>query len=378
MPPFIHEIPNHLLRVEDYRREAAHRLSHALWAFLDGAAGQELTHRRNLEAFSRSTIMPRVLRDLRHANTTITLAGNRHAHPIFVAPTAAHGLFHPEAELATCEAVNATDTTWVVSCQADTRIEDLAPRIRVPWWLQIYPQAHPDDTLDLIRRAADSGAAAVVLTVDAPLHVFRYREHLAGFRMPAHHGRANLSQYQTIIPDDRICGSALLANAPRWDGIARWVGLSPLPLFLKGILCTDDARLAGDAGAAGIIVSNHGGRVLDRLPATLDVLPALRATVPPGFPLLLDGGIRSGSDAFVALSLGANAVLCGRAPLYGLAVAGALGAAHVLQLMRRELEATMALAGSSVLEEDPCTLTMNPSNRFDAAADAAMTAATSA
>jgi isopentenyl diphosphate isomerase/L-lactate dehydrogenase-like FMN-dependent dehydrogenase len=208
----------------------------------------------------------------------------------------------------------------------------------------------------LVQRAEAAGYAAIVLTVDAPVQMPSLRAQRAGFVLPPACIAANLQRYPpSSAPETPPGASRILRghmrHAPTWDDLDWLRQQTSLPLWVKGILHADDARALQNAGIAGLIVSNHGGRGLDGVPASLAVLPHIRAAVGDGYPLLLDSGIRSGLDVFKALALGADAVLVGRLQMYALAVAGALGVAHMIALLREELELTMALAGCATLAD---------------------------
>ncbi len=242
----------------------------------------------------------------------------------------------------------------VVSTLATTRLEELATA-GATLWFQLYLQARREDSLTLVRRAEDCGCQALVVTVDAPLAGIRNREQRAGFQLPSGIAAVNLAELPTAAPRPLPPGASvvfdgLLGNAPTWDDIAWLAAATSLPVVVKGILDPADALLAIQHGARGIIVSNHGGRVLDALPASIDALPAIAAAVAGRVPLLLDGGIRRGSDVFKARALGASAVLIGRPYIHALAAAGALGVAHVLRTLREELEVCMALNGCATLD----------------------------
>jgi isopentenyl diphosphate isomerase/L-lactate dehydrogenase-like FMN-dependent dehydrogenase len=223
-------------------------------------------------------------------------------------------------------------------------------------------------TADLVHRAAAAGYEAIMLTADAPIQSAGRRAIRAGFVRPDHVRPANLVGYpepdqMVLSADQSLILDGLMREAPTRDDLAWLIEISPLPVLVKGVLRADDAVALKAAGVAGIVVSNHGGRALDAVPAPLAVLPAIRAAVGDDYPVLLDSGIRSGTDAFMALALGADAIMIGRLQVYALAVAGALGVAHMIRLLREEFELCMALAGCATLaditpdllcETDPC------------------------
>jgi 4-hydroxymandelate oxidase len=257
--------------------------------------------------------------------------------------------------MATALAAAAMQAGMVVSTQASVPLEDIAKQVTVPPWFQLYIQHDRGFTRDLVQRAEAAGYAALVLTVDAPVSGLRNREQRAGFALPPGVEAVNLRGLPPLAggagaPGQPVLfGTPLLDSAPTWQDVAWLKSITRLPVLLKGILTAEDASEALAYGADGLIVSNHGGRTLDTVPATIDVLPDIAATVGGRVPVLLDGGIRRGTDVFKALALGAAAVLVGRPYIYGLAAAGAVGVSHVLHILRAELEATMALAGTKNL-----------------------------
>ena len=238
-------------------------------------------------------------------------------------------------------------TPMIVSTLASATIEDIAACSRGVKWLQLYWQGRREHNLALVRRAEQAGYEAIVVTVDAPLAGIRNRQQRMGFVLPPHVQAVNLAAGSAPSTAQGIATvfDRLIADAPTWADISWLVQATTLPVIVKGILDAEDARQAIAAGVAAIIVSNHGGRVLDGVLPALTALPAVVAAVNGAAPVLLDGAIRRGSDVFKALALGASAVLIGRAYIHALATAGALGVAHLLRTVREELEITMALCG---------------------------------
>ena len=327
--------------VEDYRRAAGAALPPATAAWLNGGAGDEITLRRNEAAFDALPLMPRVLRDGGSGDTSLTLLGTRLDHPILVAPMAWQRLLHPDAERALAAGATAQDARMVLSAQATTPLAEARGAGALCDWFQLYWLGR-EGTLALARRAAEAGYAALMLTVDAPVAGQRPREMRAGFALPPDLSPVNLAG----LPRP-AAGSfeEVMAAAPRWADLEWLCAAAPLPVLAKGILHPGDAARAVAAGAAGVVVSNHGGRVLDGLPASVEALPAVASALAGRAPVLVDGGIRRGTDVLRALALGADAVMVGRPAAWGLAVAGALGVAHVLRLLRDELRIAMAIAG---------------------------------
>lgn len=341
----LNRIPPDVVALADYERLARETLDPAAWAYFSGGAADEITLAANRSAFDRLRIHPRVMAEMQGANTRVKLLGETLAHPILVAPTASHRLAHPEGEAATVLGAAAMDTPVVVSTEASVSLESLSGTVGARLWFQLYLQQDRRFTLDLVRRAEQAGYRAIVLTVDAPVNGVRNREQRAGFALPPGIEAMNLRGLSAPPPVATVFDPEYLAALPSWKDVETLRAATRLPLLLKGILSPGDARRACEAGADGIIVSNHGGRTLDTLPASIDALPRVVGAVAGKVPVLLDGGIRRGTDVFKALALGASAVLVGRPVLHGLAVAGATGVAHVLKILLTELEIAMLLAG---------------------------------
>ena len=249
-------------------------------------------------------------------------------------------------------AAGALDSAMVVSTQASVSLEDIAAHAGGPLWFQLYIQPDREFTAALVRRAEQAGYRAFVVTVDAPVNGLRNREQRAGFAVPSGIAAVNLAGMRPLppaSPEALLFGTPLIESAPTWSDLAWLRDLTRLPILLKGIVDPDDAVRAIDAGMDGIIVSNHGGRALDGVPATIELLPEVAQAVAGAVPVLMDGGVRRGIDVLRALALGASAVLIGRPYVHALAAAGAPGVAHVLRLLRAELELAMAFTGCSTI-----------------------------
>ncbi len=354
LPPLDH-IPREIASLGDYEAFAQARIDPAAWAYLNAGAGDQWTMRENIAAFARLPLRSRVLRDMRGGSTATQLLGLELAAPILIAPTAYHALAHPDGESATALAAGATGTSMVVSTQASQPIEQIAAAAAAPLWFQLYIQPDRDFTLALIRRAEAAGYRALVVTVDAPVNGLRNAEARAGFVLPPHVRAVNLEGMKQPAagqdPQALLFGTPLLEHAAVWEDIAWLKRNTRMPLVVKGITDPDDALRAIDCGADAIIVSNHGGRVLDGVPASIDLLPGVAKVVAGQVPVLVDGGIRRGNDVLRALALGAQAVLIGRPVLHALATAGALGVAHVLRVLRAEFELAMALTGCRTVHD---------------------------
>lgn len=351
----LQQIPADIAAVGDYQAYARERMSEQAWAYLAGGAADELTLQDNRQAFDRLRLRSRVLQDLRGGNTRLRLFGQDYEHPIFVAPVAYQKLAHADGELACVLGASALRAGMVVSTQASIELETIAAQAQTPLWFQLYIQPDRDFTAALVRRAEAAGYRALVLTVDAPVSGIRNREQRAGFALPAGIEAVNLRGMRPLAVSADPSASSLLLGGPLLNAAPTWADLdwmraqTRLPILLKGILSAADTEQALAAGVDGLIVSNHGGRTLDGLPATIEALPEVTSAVQGRVPVLLDGGIRRGTDILKALALGADAVLVGRPCIFALAAAGAVGVAHVLQLLRAELEVAMALTGCADL-----------------------------
>lgn len=313
-------------------------------AYLLGGAGDEITLRANEQAWQALPLWPRRLRSLTGSHTRIELLGLGWPTPLLVAPMAHQMLAHPQGERGTALAASALGVGLVLGCQASQPLEDVAQHAladagRGPLWFQLHPLPRREDTLTLVQRAEAAGFEALVLTIDAPVQGVRDRELTAGFRLPPGLSAVNLPP----CPAEDL--DALLARAVTPEFIAWLRRHTRLPLLLKGILHPDDAAAAVALGVDGLIVSNHGGRTLDTAVATAHALPAVVRAVQGAVPVLVDGGIRRGTDVLKALALGAQAVLVGRPVLAGLAADGARGVAGVLRRLLDEFVAAQALCG---------------------------------
>lgn len=342
--------PTELLTLADHEQAAQARLDAGRWAYFSGGAGDEHTLRLNGSAWSSWTLHPRVLRPLHGLSLSTQLLGSTWPSPILAAPMAQLCLAHADGEAALALAASALGSGLVLSQQTNTHLATVAPIFlgaadRGPLWFQMYHQGDRSATLTLAQEAARAGYEALVLTVDAPIQGVRDRER----RHPIQHHALSRPHWRAIPA--ALSPSGGLQTAPTWADVEWLQARSPLPLLLKGITHPDDALLAIDIGLAGIIVSNHGGRVLDGMPATAQVLPAIRDAVQGRCAVLVDGGLRRGTDILKALALGADAVLVGRPLIWGLANGGAAGVAHVLRLLQDELWAAMALCGVATIQD---------------------------
>lgn len=362
-------VPADTVSLADYERHFHARIEPGIRAYIAGAAADGLTQQANRDAFDGLRLLPRALADLSGATARTTLLGQTLDYPLLIGPTAFHKLVADDGELATAQAAALTRTGMVVSAQASVSLESIAASAPSPLWLQLYMQAERDDTLALVRRAENAGYRALVVTIDAVVSGVRNIEQRAGFRLPEGVAAVNLQGFRSNAPVLARAGSpvfqGMLANAPSWRDIAWLCSQTSLPVLVKGILNAADVRPALDAGVAGIVVSNHGGRTLDTVPATIEVLPEIAKTAAGRVPLLLDGGIRRGTDIVKALALGADAVMIGQPILHALAVGGMAGVAHMLTILQTELEIAMALTGAPTIEAIDASLIWSPAAASD-------------
>ncbi|GAA5168663.1 MULTISPECIES: alpha-hydroxy acid oxidase [Amycolatopsis] len=330
---------------------ARQRLAPEHYDYFAGGAGDEVALADNERSFRRLALLPRILPGSATRDLAVRLPGAEASMPVFVSPTAFHRLAHPDGELATARAVAAAGTVLIASMAATVAIGDIAAAARevdpgATLWFQLYLQTDREVTDLLVRRAADAGCSALVVTVDSPVFGRHERDRQHGF---------------TDLPDGLFAENMRdLPGGPRniemspalsWADLDRLRESTSLPMLLKGVLHPEDAHLAVEHGMDGILVSNHGGRQLDAAPAPVDVLPRIVEVVGGRVPVLLDGGVRRGTDVAIALALGATAVGIGRPVLWGLAAAGESGVRQVLELLREEFDDALALCGGRRLAD---------------------------
>jgi len=334
------------VRVNDDREtQAAERLGAAAYDYFAGGAGEERVLRENVEGWAAHPLAPRVLVDVSEVDTSVTVLGQRWQHPVGIAPMAYQRHAHDDGELAMARAAAASGTMLTLSSQTTTPPDEVAAAMgEAPRWFQLYVFRDRSVTDDLVAAAREGGFGALVITVDFPVGGVRDRDRASGFS-PSH---------PTLL--DRVAGTdgtpltlaerhALHDPSVSWDDIAGYAEASGLPVVIKGVLCPEDARRAVDAGAAGVVVSNHGGRQLDAVLSTASALAPIVDSVEGRASVLVDGGIRRGWDVARALAVGADAVLLGRPVLWGLATDGEAGARQVIDEIVEELESTLALIG---------------------------------
>jgi 4-hydroxymandelate oxidase len=323
------------LNVADYETLARGQLERATWDYFAGGSGDEVTLRANSAAFERLRLRPRVMVDETPVSTATSALGAPIELPVLVAPTAYHGLVHPDAECATAIGAGEAGTIMVVSVNSNRTLEDVAAAATRPLWLQLYlTRDHAADE-EIVRRAEDAGYAALVLTVDRPVYGAREKDVRNGFRLPDHLRAANFGGTRDLRA----------RSWTSWAALDWLLQSTKLPVTVKGILTGEDALIAVEHGVAAVIVSNHGGRQLDGALAGIEALPAVASAVDGRCEVLCDGGVRRGADVLKALALGARAILLGRPVVWGLAVDGAAGVTAVLRMLRAELERDLMLCG---------------------------------
>jgi isopentenyl diphosphate isomerase/L-lactate dehydrogenase-like FMN-dependent dehydrogenase len=346
------QVPSHAevsdaVNVADYERLAAEQLDEGPLGYFAGGAGDERTLRENVAAFARRKLRPRVLVDVSAVSPATTVLGTPVSMPLLVGPTALQRMAHPDGEPGMARAAAGAGTIMVLSTIATSTPAEVAHAAPdAPRWFQVYCFKDRQITRALVDQAVDTGYKALAVTVDAPRAGRRERDFRSGFAVPegidmpavtaacGHTGGVTVQEFFSLVDP-----------ALTWAGFEHIASHSALPVLVKGVQTGEDAVLAVEHGAAGVIVSNHGGRQLDGVAASIDLLPEVVEAVGGRCEVLVDGGIRRGSDVLVALALGARAVLVGRAPLWGLAARGEVGARHVLDILRDEIELGLTLLG---------------------------------
>ncbi len=341
------------VRLEDFEPIAREHLTEAAYDYFAGGACDEVTLRDNREAFDRVRLLGRILRDVSGRTLATSVLGTPVELPVMLAPVALQKLAHDDGELATARAAAAAGALMIVSGMSSTSIEEIAAAADGPRWFQLYVCKDRGLTTELVRRAEAAGYGAICLTVDGQVWGRRYRDLRSRFTPPPGIRLANLQETGAdggptgATSDLGAWMSSLLDPALDWNDVARLVASTNLPVVLKGVLHADDARLAVAHGAAGVFVSNHGGRQLDGSPATLDVLGGVVDAVDGRAEVYLDGGVRRGTDVIKALALGARAVAVGRPVVWALGAAGQRGVARMLSLLREECDVALALCGAT-------------------------------
>jgi 4-hydroxymandelate oxidase len=325
-----------LLSLFDFQAEAQKHISHGAWERIMGASADEISMRWNHEAYEHIRLKPHILTDVSKLDTRVKLFGEELPFPIVLAPTGAQSFVYPEGDLESVRGAGAAKAAICISSSASMKVEDVAKAATGPVWFQLYVQRDRGFTRDLVQRAEGAGCRVLCVTVDSPTFGARNREERARAELP-----------KRELPN--LKGSDYLDPTLTWKDIDWLRGFAKTPVVLKGVLNPDDAATAVKAGVAGIIVSNHGARNLDTVPATIDALPMVVEKVEGRIPVLVDGGVRRGTDVIKALARGAAAVQIGRPYLWGLGVAGAAGVTRVVDILRREFEMAMMLMGRQTI-----------------------------
>lgn len=343
-----------LLELEGLARD---HIEPGAFDYIAGGADDEVSLRRNQDDFGRITLRPRMLVDVSNVDTSTAVLGTPISMPVMLAPTAGHKLCCAEGELVTAQAATDAGTIMILSTLSTTPLEDVATAAPGPKWFQLYVYKDREITRHLVQRAEASGYKALCLTVDVPFIGHRERDLRNAFSFP--YPLANFIEVQLENMPVGVVGTSSGLGAyiaSKWDPSLSWKDLdwlcsiTCLPVIVKGVLIAEDAVLCIEHGASAIVVSNHGGRQLDSVPSGIAALPEVAEAVDGRVELLMDGGVRRGTDVLKALALGARAVLIGRPYLYGLALGGKEGINRVLETLRQEISLSMALAGRPTIE----------------------------
>jgi len=361
-----------ILNLDSLEERARALLDPMLFDYIAGGAADEWTLAENRAAWTRLQLLPRMLRGVAERSLGTTVLGTPVSFPVLVPPMAFHGLCHLDAEAATARAAAAEDTIFVASTVSNCSLEAIADASTTgARWFQLYVYKDRAITRDLVQRATSAGYSALCLTVDTPYGGHRERDARNSLRMPAHLALGNFPPSHTDQHHHGTGHGSALGQyiAAQWDPGLTWKdvdwlrSIAPIPIVIKGVLAPDDASLCVEHGAAAVIVSNHGGRQLDSVPAPITMLEAVCEAVDGRAEVLLDGGVRRGTDVLKALALGADAVLVGRPLLWGLTLDGEQGVRAVLQHLRGELDLAMALAGCASVTDVPRKLVIRSGGR---------------
>eukprot|EP01133_Synstelium_polycarpum_P003898 gene3898-4509_t len=354
-----------LQTVEEFRDLAEKKLPRMVYDYYASGSNAQITLADNVNAYSRIRLVPRCMVDVSQVNMQTEIFGHSLASPIIIAPTAMQRMAHKDGECATWNAAQAAGTIMTLSSLATTSVEELGKHSDgKPGWFQLYVFRDRAIAQRLVERAERAGFSAIMLTVDTPFLGNRLADYKNEFSLPAGLQMANF----TDLPNSDIQGglnqyvAKMIDSGLTWKDIKWLKSITRLPVLVKGIMCPEDAVLAVDNGVDGIIVSNHGARQLDTSPATVDVLPYIVKAVNNRVPVIMDGGIRCGTDVLKALAYGAKAVLIGRPVLWGLAAGGQEGVSKVLAILNRDLALAMALAGVESVAKIQPSMIWNPSN----------------
>jgi len=333
---------------------ARRRLSKMAYDYVRSGGGDEISMRENRRGFERLQLTPNILVDVSRLDTRVNLFGSELESPILLAPVAYHRLYHPEGELATARGASAAGAAFVISTFTTRAIDEIAKNTQRPIWFQLYVQRDRSFTKDMVQRAVAAGCKALCLTVDTPVLGCRYSK--LSFGLPKGIECVHLRGLDVSGLDVSVQAPGPKAQRGRifdpifdpsfnWNDLEWLRSIAGVPVLVKGVLNPEDGKRAVEYGADGVIVSNHGGRNLDTVPSTIEALPRVVEAVAGRIPVMLDSGIRRGTDVLAALALGAKAVFIGRPYVYGLAAGGAQGVERVINILRDEFERAMALTG---------------------------------
>jgi len=368
------------VNLEDLRLLARRKLPRIAFDFIDGGADDELCLRRNREAFAQHRLVPRYLRDVSQRVQSVALFGRRYAGPIGISPTGLAGLFRPDADVMLAAAAREANVPFLLSSASNAALEDVVPVAPEHVWFQMYCTSDAAINADLVRRARTAGVRVLVVSVDVPVNSNRERNRRNGFSRPFRMtpgvvlealghpawvlrylrtgGIPMMRNWKPYAPEGAnaaqvadMYGTLTPAPMVSWEHLRRIREEWPGPLVIKGLMHPDDAREAVRLGADGLVVSNHGGRQLDAAPSPLEMLPAIRVAVGDQVELILDSGVRRGSDVVIARCLGGSSCIFGRPTLYAVAAGGQPGAARALEIMRNEVDAILAQIGCRAFEE---------------------------
>ena len=347
-----------LVNLAEYEAAAREAVAGSTLDYFDGGSNDEITLRDNVAAFSRITLYPRMFRGVGTRDTSTTVVGSGARWPVIVAPVALLGMLSPDGEVPAVRAATAAGSIFVLSSLSVTPIEDVIAVSTGPVWFQLYIYKDRAASEALVKRVEAAGCSALELTADTPILGRRERDVRNSFALPEGLWTPNLTaDAPSALPESRSDSpfkaaiDALFYPNLTWDDVGWLTSITDLPVLVKGVVRADDAARAVDAGAAGVVVSNHGGRQLDTAPAAIDAVAAIVDNVGDRAEVIVDGGIRRGADIVKAIALGARAVQIGRPIVWGLAVDGEEGVADVLSLLRDEFDMAMALCGCRSVSE---------------------------
>ena len=347
-----------LVNLADYEARARELAEGSTLDYYDGGSNDEITLRDNMAAFGRINVYPRMFRGVGTRDKNTTVVGSSATWPVIIAPVALLGMLSADGEVPAVRAATAAGSIFVLSTLSVTPIEEVIAVATGPVWFQLYVYKDRAASEALVKRVEEAGCSALELTADTPILGRRERDVRNGFGLPEGLWTPNLTaESGSLAPHAgsdspfKAAIDALFYPDLTWDDVAWLTSITNLPVLIKGLLRADDAARAVDAGAAGVIVSNHGGRQLDTAPATIDALAAIADAVGDRTELIVDGGIRRGADVLKAIAMGARAVQIGRPIVWGLVVDGEQGVGDVLALLRDEFDLAMALAGCRSIDE---------------------------